>query len=115
MGLGFRPGVKVDTFSPAYALRDHLAEVGAIATLEDPYYSDAELQQAGFEPGRAPDAAMIVLNTAHPEFSRPDFEAWRAAGVEVVLDGRNLWKKSEVEAAGINYFGIGQSSRFEGL
>jgi nucleotide sugar dehydrogenase len=113
MGLGFRPGVKVDTLSPAYALADHLRGAGAIGTIEDPYYSDEELRQAGFEPGRAKEAALVVLNTAHAEFSGPDFPGWRKTGVEVVLDGRNLWNQDEVEAAGIAYFGIGRSSRLE--
>ena len=65
LGLGFRPGVKVDTFSPAYPLRDRLIEVGAQPTIEDPYYSAAEIRAAGFEPGAVHDASVVVLNTAH--------------------------------------------------
>ena len=113
LGLGFRPGVKVDTFSPAYALRDHLLERGAVVTMEDPYFSDQELLAAGFAPATAPGASLVVLNTAHPEFANPDFGAWRRSGVEAVLDGRNLWVQAEVEVAGILYFGIGRSSQTE--
>src|SRR6185295_10066937 len=36
LGLAFRPGVKVDTLSPAYTLQEHLDKVGAAVTLEDP-------------------------------------------------------------------------------
>ncbi len=108
MGLGFRPGVKVDILSPAYALREHLARCGAVVTIEDPYFSGQELRDAGFAPGTAASAAVIVLNTAHPEFAQPDFAAWRAGGVEVVLDGRNLWNRVDVESAGLRYFGIGR-------
>lgn len=113
LGLGFRPGVKVDTLSPAYALRDDLRRKGARVTLEDPYYSEEELRSAGFEPGSVHGAGLVVLNTAHPEFADPDFPAWRKAGVEAVLDGRNLWQSSAAEAAGLLYFGIGRSSRRE--
>ena len=113
LGLGFRPGVKVDTFSPAYALRDHLKSVGAIVTIEDPHYTGAELGDAGFARGSIEASKVVVLNTAHNEFARPDFAAWQKAGVEVVLDGRNLWKQAEVEQAGILYFGIGRSSHGE--
>jgi UDP-N-acetyl-D-mannosaminuronate dehydrogenase len=113
LGLGFRPGVKVDTFSPAYALRDHLLKVGATVTIDDPYYSDAELRQAGFDRGSAATSSVIVLNTAHREYAHPDFAAWRRAGVEAVLDGRNLWNQGEVERSDILYFGIGRSSRTE--
>lgn len=113
LGLGFRPGVKVDTFSPAYALRDHLRQRGATVTLEDPYYTADEIRCAGFEPAGVPGAGLVVLNTAHPEFITPDFAAWRAAGVEAVLDGRNLWDRAVAEAAGLAYFGIGRSTAAE--
>lgn len=113
MGLGFRPGVKVDIFSPTYALRDELQRLGARVTLEDPYYSNEELRDAGFEPGSTDRARVVVLSTAHKEFADPDFAAWRKAGVEVVLDGRNFWNQHEAEAAGVLYFGIGRSSRVE--
>jgi nucleotide sugar dehydrogenase len=113
MGLGFRPGVKVDTLSPAYALRDELAKRGARVTIEDPYYAAEELRSAGFVPGTAEGAQVVVLNTAHREFAHPDFAAWRKAGVEVVLDGRNLWERYKVESFGLHYFGIGRSSTLE--
>ena len=113
LGLGFRPGVKVDTFSPAYELRDELVRRQALVTLSDPYYSNDELTKAGFEPAAVERAEVVVLNTAHSEFARPDFVAWRKAGVEVVLDGRNLWQQAEAEAAGLLYFGIGRSAHTE--
>ena len=113
MGLAFRSGVKVDTLSPAYAMREELFKRGALVTIEDPYYSDKELQSAGFEVGKASAARVVVLNTAHEEFRDPDFLAWRKAGVEVVLDGRNFWNQCNAEEAGILYFGIGRSSHLE--
>jgi len=115
LGLGFRPDVKVDTLSPAYALRDELKRLGAVVSIEDPHYSDEELVQAGFMPGVASQAALVVLNTAHRSYARPDFGAWRAAGVEAVLDGRNFWDRSEAESAGLAYFGIGRAGRCERL
>ena len=113
LGLAFRPGVKVDTFSPAYSLREHLQKLGAVITLEDPCYTDDEIRAAGFTPGSASAAQLVVLNTAHKQFAKPDFAAWREAGVEVVVDGRNFWDRYEVEATGLLYFGIGRSSRQE--
>lgn len=109
LGLGFRPGVKVDTLSPAYPLKDLLQAKGAQVTLEDPYYSDEEITQAGFRPGGAAGAEVIILNTAHPEFARVDFSAWQAGGTAVVVDGRNAWKQAEVEAAGLLYLGVGRA------
>jgi nucleotide sugar dehydrogenase len=112
-GLGFRPGVKVETFSPAYALRNALERQGAQVTIEDPFYTDEELREAGFEPGKADTADLVVLATAHEEFANPDFVGWRRAGVEAVLDGRNHWNQNDAEAAGLLYFGIGRASRRE--
>jgi nucleotide sugar dehydrogenase len=113
LGLGFRPGVKVDTLSPAYLLRDDLLKRRAHVTIEDPYYAAEELRSGGFTPGTVAGAALVILNTAHKEFARPDFRTWRKAGVEVLLDGRNLWKREEAESAGLLYFGIGRSSALE--
>ena len=113
LGLGFRPEVKVDTFSPAYPLRDELVRQGAQVTISDPHYSEAEIRLAGFEPGRPEDARVVVLNTAHPQFASPDFAAWHRQGVEVVLDGRNFWDARAAEAAGLMYFGIGRAARLE--
>jgi nucleotide sugar dehydrogenase len=113
LGLGFRPGVKVDTFSPAYPLREHLESSGAVVTLEDPFYSPEEIRLAGFEPGFARNASLIVLNTAHVEYASLPFAEWRTAGVEAVLDGRNLWRQAEAERVGLLYFGIGRASCHE--
>lgn len=113
LGLGFRPGVKVDTLSPAYPLKDLLQAKGAQVSLEDPYYSDEEITQAGFRPASAAGAEVIILNTAHPDFARVDFAAWRAGGTAVVVDGRNAWKQAEVEAAGLLYLGVGRAPSAE--
>lgn len=113
LGLGFRPGVKVDTLSPAFALRDDLISRGAKVSLEDPYYDTAEIESSGFVTGSISNAELVVLNTAHDQFSDPDFRRWRSEGVEVVLDGRNHWKQQEAETAGLHYFGIGRSSSAE--
>ena len=111
LGLGFRPEVKVDTFSPAYALRDDLLAVGARVTISDPFYTDLELRSLGFEPGQPEAAKVVVLNTAHAHYAAPDFAAWRSAGVEVVLDGRNAWNQTAVEQTGLVYLGIGRTPR----
>jgi nucleotide sugar dehydrogenase len=114
LGLGFRPGVKVDTFSPAYALRGELQRMGADVSISDPFFTDEELLGAGFRAGRPEAAKAVVLNTAHDAFASPDFAAWRRAGVEAVLDGRNLWDQRSVEAAGLIYLGIGRRGEQQG-
>ncbi len=110
MGLAFRPDVKVDIFSTAYPLREVLQERGAHVTLEDPLYTEEELQAAGFKTAVAGRDPMDVVmgNTAHQLFMQPDFSQWRAAGVTAIVDGRNMWQRNAVEAAGILYLGVGK-------
>lgn len=112
LGLGFRPGVKVSTFSPAYTLLEALNEHGAVVTLEDPLYDEAEIRDAGFAPAAAgrDELDAVVLNTAHDAFAHPDFAAWRAQGVRAAVDGRNLWDPAAVEGAGILYLGVGRAN-----
>jgi len=109
LGLAFRPQVPEDAYSPALALQKQLQIAGAIVTIEDPLYDDAALTKKGLTPGRIGDLCVdaVVLNTAHPEFARPDFAGWRANGVRAVLDGRACWSRRDAEAAGLIYIGVG--------
>jgi nucleotide sugar dehydrogenase len=113
LGLGFRPDVKVDTFSPAYPLQEALLAKGARVTIEDPMYTDDEIAGAGFTPARAGEDALgaVILNTAHTVFKKADFTQWRASGIEALVDGRNFWDARAVEDAGILYLGIGRDRR----
>ena len=108
LGLAFRPEVKVDTLSPAYTLRDELRRRGAAVTIDDPYFEPDELIAAGFEPGLPRQAELVILNTAHGVYGGVNFVEWKHAGVQAVLDGRNLWNQASVESAGLHYFGIGR-------
>jgi UDP-N-acetyl-D-mannosaminuronate dehydrogenase len=112
LGLGFRPGVKVDTFSSAYAVCDELVKHKAIVTLEDPFYSDEEIRCAGFTPARVGSEPLdaVILNTAHAEFADVDFDLWRATGIEAVVDGRDLWDPGAVQRAGLLYLGVGRGA-----
>lgn len=54
-------------------------------------------------------ADALVVVTEWKQFRSPDFASLRASLVDsVVFDGRNLYDPSEVEAAGIAYYGIGR-------
>jgi nucleotide sugar dehydrogenase len=108
MGVAFRPGVQETAFSPAFDVRDALTKRGARVSAVDPLYSDDELTALGFVPGRipAPDVDAVVLQTAHQEFASFDVRAFPRC--RVVLDGRNLLDRTVVEAAGIQFVGIGR-------
>ena len=51
--------------------------------------------------------SVVVLNTAHPEYTHVDFLQWRERGVRIVVDGRNFWNPSEVQQAGLCYIAPG--------
>jgi nucleotide sugar dehydrogenase len=109
LGLAFRPRVREDSYSPAFALRDLLEREGASVTIEDPVFSDEELQARGFTPAEvaAVSPEGLILNTGHPEFLESDFARWKACGIDVVLDGQALWDRAAVEGAGLVYLGVG--------
>jgi nucleotide sugar dehydrogenase len=71
LGLGFRPQVREDAYSSAYAVHDALVALGAIPTIEDPLYSERDIAARRLVPGRVDGAQIeaIVLNTAHPDFA----------------------------------------------
>lgn len=55
-------------------------------------------------------ADVIVLCTEWPEYRRPDLKelARRANASATVIDGRNIWSRESVLAAGLKYDGIGR-------
>lgn len=110
LGVAFRPDVKESAYSPAFPLLRELQHQGAVVTAQDPLYSDDELIKLGLTPARVgiDPIQAVILNTAHSAFREPDFSAWRASGVQVVMDGRNLWPGNEVQNAGIIYLCVGK-------
>lgn len=110
LGLGFRPGVKEHTCSPAFLLRDELEGRGAKVKLHDPLYDDEEVRSHGFEPGEV-DGEVLILSTAHEPFRHLNFEDLAQRGLKAVVDGRNLWCPEEVCQAGVLYIGIGKPAQ----
>ena len=109
LGLAFRPGVKEHYASPSLLLRDELLARGARVGLVDPLYSREEIAALGFETDSSP-AQVLVLVTPHPELVPLDLAAWKARGVEAVLDGRNVLSAALLREAGILHVGIGRGS-----
>ena len=50
----------------------------------------------------------LILVTAHAAYRELSFESMAARGVRIIVDGRNTWRKEDVEAAGILYVGMGR-------
>ncbi len=110
LGLAYRANVKEAAHSSAVLLVEALRAAGARALVHDPLYSDAEVRALGLEPPEAfppADVDAIIVQAWHDGYRETD---WRSfGGCRVVLDGRNVLDRAEVEAAGIRYLGIGRS------
>jgi UDP-N-acetyl-D-mannosaminuronate dehydrogenase len=109
LGHAFRPEVAEDAMTLSYPLRDALETQGATVTIEDPLFDAVALTQRGLSPGSVNDPSIeaIILNTAHPEYAKPDFAAWRTRGIRAVVDGRNHWERAAAANAGLFYIGVG--------
>src|SRR5205807_1393956 len=93
LGLAYRPGVRDNRGSGAFALTEGLLASGAHPCVHDPWYSTSELEALGPVPytlGEPCDAA--ILHTAHPEYrGLPQSEL---PGAVVLVDGRHMWDGS---------------------
>jgi nucleotide sugar dehydrogenase len=114
LGLGFRPKVKEHTLSSAFLIAEAARTRGARVWLHDPLYSAAEIAGLGFEAwdwNSTTLPAVIVLNTAHPEYLNPPFASWYQRGARYLVDGRNTWDPDAAAAAGLFYVASGVADR----
>ncbi|MDP3920827.1 MAG: nucleotide sugar dehydrogenase [Candidatus Omnitrophota bacterium] len=111
LGLGFRPGVREDSFSPSYLLQKALKKRGIGVCLHDPLYTPEDIRKKNFLSHddvyrQTPEALILV--TGHSEYRRLRWKQLRRAGCKLFVDGRNIMDSSKIEKAGITYLGIGK-------
>ncbi|MEX0801438.1 MAG: nucleotide sugar dehydrogenase [Dehalococcoidia bacterium] len=109
LGLAYRGNVKEPYHSAAFLLNDALKEAGARVLIHDPLFTNDEIAARGLEPVTLeppPSVDAIVLQAAHDEYKTMDFAAF--PGCRVVLDGRNVLSREDVEAKGLRYLGVGR-------
>ncbi|MGN6187663.1 MAG: nucleotide sugar dehydrogenase [Conexibacter sp.] len=106
LGVAYRGGVKETAFSGAFALRDALAERGAIPLAADPLYDDGELRALGFEPwdGGGIDGAVVQADHAEYRVLTPA----ELPGARAVVDGRDVLERAPFAAAGVALRRIGR-------
>lgn len=89
LGLAYRGGVKESAYSGAFALREAIANVGAVPLLHDPLYSAKEIEAHGFAPFKLGEACEAVIiqadHAAYAQLVSDDFP-----GVRYVVDGRRI-------------------------
>ncbi|MDE5945385.1 MAG: UDP-glucose/GDP-mannose dehydrogenase family protein [Rikenella sp.] len=115
-GLAFKPGTDDMREAPALVLIGQLQAAGAEVVAYDPVAMDEARRRLGNEAiGYAADAYSAVLDadalvllTEWKEFRLPNWELLkRAMRGRVVVDGRNIFDRSELRALGFDYYGIG--------
>ncbi|UMZ74737.1 UDP-glucose dehydrogenase family protein [Natranaerofaba carboxydovora] len=117
LGLSFKPGTDDLRDSPALDIIDKLLELGAFVKVYDPKamdnfkeeYPDMEVDYARCEYSVLDDAHALMLITDWPEFKELDFtEANEKMKEKIVIDGRNIYDKEELESKGFVYRGVGR-------
>jgi len=111
LGVAFRPDVRAHICSPAFLLHQALRAVGAKILFHDPLFTSDDIAELGL-PGctdiLAARPEVIILNTAHPEYSQLDFGALAATGLRYVLDGRGFFNSAQFAPYGISHLAIGR-------
>lgn len=116
-GLAFKPETDDIRKAPALVVIERLLEVGAEVVAYDPVAMDECRRRLTGKPVRyarnmyeaAEGADAVVLVTEWKEFRMPDWPRLRATmRGNAVIDGRNIFDKQEVLAAGFRYSGIGK-------
>jgi len=87
LGASYRGGVKETAFSGVFAVAESLNRRGATVLVQDPLYSDAELELLGLAPyhfGEQADAAVVQAD--HADYRTLGAE--QLPGIRTVVDGR---------------------------
>ena len=124
-GLAFKPNTDDMREASGRTLLAQLWEAGARVRAFDPEAMEETRRIFGDRDGlllcdsagealQGADALVVV--TEWKQFRSPDFSKLKSALADgVVLDGRNLYEPSEVEAAGLAYYGIGRGRSLRAL
>jgi UDPglucose 6-dehydrogenase len=114
LGLAFKPGTDDTRLSPALALARRLIEKKSHVVGYDPQAADVTSEVPGLEQARdvydaAEGAACVVLCTDWPDFRTIDLERLRSVmAYPILVDGRNLFDREQVLAAGFTYHATGR-------
>ena len=94
LGVTYRSGVKEAAFSGALDLLQYLQDEGATVYGLDPFYSEQEIIDFGFE-GQADLSEIdgVIIHTDHTEFAELDFEKYK--NVKFLYDGRRSHSRFE--------------------
>ncbi|MGM7719610.1 nucleotide sugar dehydrogenase [Metabacillus sp. Hm71] len=110
LGLSFRENVKEVFKSSTLLLVDLIKQKEANIFINDPLYTNLEISSYGVTPLSLEDEMVknidiIILQAFHDEYRELKFENF--SNCKLIIDGRNVLNKNEIEKLGIEYKGIG--------
>ncbi len=116
-GLSFKPRTDDVREAPALLIIETLLKNGASVAAFDPVAtenaktvlkSNARLKFAKDQYAAADGADALVVATEWDEFRTADFaDLQKRMRGTVIVDGRNIFRRNEAEAAGFTYYGVG--------
>ena len=117
-GLSFKPNTDDMREAPSRVLIEAIWAAGGNVKAFDPQAMEAceaiygprdDMDYCATKEQALDDADCLVICTEWKLFRAPDFEdIKRRLTSPVIIDGRNLYNPEDMEAAGIEYFGIGR-------
>ena len=116
LGLSFKPDTDDMRFAPSIDIVNFLLDEGASVRLYDPQanieakkiFANSKLEFAKNAYDAANKCDCVCILTEWEEFKRLDFaKLKKCMHYPLVADGRNMFDKNHIEAAGFKYIGIG--------
>lgn len=89
LGAAYRGGVKETAFSGVFPTVRELEEHGAIVTVHDPLYSEAEIRSFGWAPHRIGESVeVLIVQADHAEYR--SLQSTDFPGLQLAVDGRRV-------------------------
>lgn len=117
-GIAFKPDTDDVRDTPAKPIVDSLVQAGAKVSVYDPFgleaarktlFQDTPLTYAQTQFEAVEGAHALVVVTSWPQFVKVDF--WKLASLmkkhALIVDGRRVYERRSVLAAGLRYLGVG--------
>jgi nucleotide sugar dehydrogenase len=108
LGVAYRGDVRETACTSARLLQEALVQRGAWVYVDDPLFTEDELQALGYMPlpsGGEERVEVIILQCNHTAYR--SFDLTRFPNCKVVLDGRHALHREPIEAVGVYYLAIG--------
>jgi nucleotide sugar dehydrogenase len=109
LGLAYRENVKETAFTAAKDLIAALKSHGAEVLLNDPLFSREEIEAYDVRSVELNGSLLVdavILQCYHDAYRRLNLAQFEDC--QVVLDGRNVLAREEIQAQGMQYLGIGR-------